>query len=123
MWKSTLFIKRGVALFTTIAQYEGRKPSKEMDEEIPHLSSHLLSDTQTKGCTVHTAQLREIYAWAPAHSFASMTRSYKTDDKPLLNLAGALSRCSREGDYVYTKEGTRSPPLSTVTTGGLVCIR
>jgi hypothetical protein len=51
MWKSTLFIKRGVALFTTIAQYEGRKPSKEMDEEIPHLSSHLLSDTQTKGCT------------------------------------------------------------------------
>ncbi len=52
-----------------------------------------------------------------------MTRSYKTDDKPLLNLAGALSRCSREGDYVYTKEGTRSPPLSTVTTGGLVCIR
>jgi hypothetical protein len=82
-----------------------------MDEEIPHLSSHLLSDTQTKGCTVHTAQLGEIYALAPAHYFSSRTRSYKTDDETLLNLTGAMSRCSREGDYEYTKEVTRVPSL------------
>ncbi len=83
-----------------------------MDEAIPHLSSHLLSDTQTKGCTVHTAQLREIYAWAPAHSFSSRTCSYKTDDEPLLNLKGAMSRCSREGDYVLcTQKRELESPL------------
>jgi hypothetical protein len=48
------------------------------------------------------------------------TRSYKKDDEPLLNLAGAMSRCSREKKdaYVYTKEGTRVPYLNT---RGLVC--
>jgi hypothetical protein len=29
----------------------------------------------------------------------SRTRSYKKEDEPLLNLTGAMSRCSREKEY------------------------
>ncbi len=70
-----------------------------MDEDMPHLSSHLLSDTHTKGCTVHTAQLREIYAWAPAHVFPPEAVVIKKMMSP-------CSIC----DYVYTKEGARQRP-------------
>jgi hypothetical protein len=42
------------------------------------------------------------------------TRSYKKDDKPLLNLTGAYEPLhKREGAYVYPKEGTRVPSLNT----------
>jgi hypothetical protein len=35
------------------------------------------------------------------------TRSYKKDNEPLLNLKGAMSRCSREeGAYVYLMNKT-----------------
>ncbi len=67
--------------------------------------------------TVHTAQLGEIYAWAPAHSFSSRTCSYKTDDEPLLNLTGAMSHCSREGIMCTQKRELESSPLSTANTG------
>ncbi len=45
----------------------------------------------------------------------------KKDDEPLLNLTGAMSRCSREKVLMCTqKRGTRVPSLNT---GALVCTR
>jgi len=37
------------------------------------------------------------------------TRSYKKDDEPLLNLTGAMSRCSREKVLMYTKRELELP--------------
>jgi hypothetical protein len=92
-----------------------------MDEEIPHLSSNLLSDTQTEGCTVHTAQLREIYAWAPAHSFSSGTRSYKRD----VSLKEGVGRGRVGAKQLLTATGPPcpqaadplAPPLRVAKTG------
>ncbi len=59
---------------------------------------------------------------------AAWTCSYKKDDEPLLNLTGAMSRCSREkvllctqkteGTFVYTKDVIGVPSLNS---GGLLC--
>ena len=48
------------------------------------------------------------------------TRSYITDDEPLLNLTGYAPLLKREGAHMYTKEGTEVPSLNT---GDLVCPR
>ncbi len=39
------------------------------------------------------------------------TRSYKNDDEPLLNLTGAMSRCSREKMLMCTQKRELESPL------------
>ncbi len=63
-------------------------------------------------CKKEFARLQSIYSLVFDCNLGSLgvgTRSYKKDDEPLLNLTGAMSR---EGAYVYTKEGRRVPSLN-----------
>jgi hypothetical protein len=50
------------------------------------------------------------------------TRSYKKDDEPLLNLTGAMSRCSREKVLMCTQKRKLHCRVPSLKTGGLVCV-
>jgi hypothetical protein len=76
---------------------------------------HTSSQIHRQKGVLYTLLSCEKFMYGPLLILFSPGPVVKKDDEPLLNLTGAISRCSRESDYIYTKEVTRVPSIEIDT--------